>query len=122
MPDEMGPTDVKKLKTALLKRCQADIKRVLSLREDRATLTVLLRNGAICDDLWNQFNDAETIVNLEINECIREAEDLQRGWGKTIFNEAAQAVQAMVQREAEEVRHIVELNTLALASHTLISC
>ncbi|ORZ31223.1 Pre protein translocase subunit Sec66-domain-containing protein [Catenaria anguillulae PL171] len=88
MPDEMGPADIKKLKTALLKRSRH--------------LTVLLRNGAIGDDLWNEFNDAETAVNLEINECIREAEDLQRGWGKTVFNEAAQAVQAEVQREAEE--------------------
>ncbi|KAI9215760.1 Sec62/63 complex, subunit Sec66, partial [Blastocladiella britannica] len=106
MPDEFGPTQIKQLKAALLMRAKANIKRVLSLREDRAVLALLLRNGAIGDDLWQEFTDAEAEINLEVQQCMREAEDLQKGWGQQLFPEASQAVQ----QEAQDVRSIVAVS------------
>ncbi|KAI9168545.1 Translocation protein S66 [Blastocladiella emersonii ATCC 22665] len=109
MPDELGASEIKKLKAALLVRAKANVRRVLSLREDRATLAHLLRNGAIGDDLWAEFTKAEEDINLEIQECMREAEDLQRGWGNGLFGEASQAIQEEAQRiEAEQQRILAE--------------
>jgi translocation protein SEC66 len=107
MPEELSSNHIKLLKVQLLKRAVVDVQRVFSLREDRSTLALLLRNGAIGDDLWNEFNDAESEINLEIQDCIRDAEELEKGWGQSIFQQAAQLLAQEQQRELDEVLYFV---------------
>ncbi|KAI9141512.1 Sec62/63 complex, subunit Sec66, partial [Paraphysoderma sedebokerense] len=99
--EPLPPT--KTLKTALLKRAMTNVYRIWSLREDRSTLSLLLRNGAIGDDLWQEFLAAEQELNEEIMECVNEAEELESGWGKTLFQQASEMCVMERQREAMKV-------------------
>ncbi|KAJ3348744.1 translocation protein S66 [Allomyces javanicus] len=108
LPDDLTPKHVQQLKGALMKRAVINVQRVFSLREDRSTLALLLRNGAIGDDLWEEFTSAETDLNKEIQETVREAEELEKGWGNTIFQEATQQLAQAQQREMEEARRMME--------------
>lgn len=87
-----------------MKRAIEDIHRLRSLREERASLQQLVRQGRIGEDLWARFLAAEKDHEEEIMFCMQEAEQVRPGWSQSILNEAAQFVNHQLRREMEEER------------------
>ncbi|KAL7749059.1 Translocation protein S66 [Sorochytrium milnesiophthora] len=114
MPDDLTLDHVKKLKAALLRRAMKNVERIWSLREDRACLALLLKNGAIGDDLWNDFSSAEQTLNEEVLDCVQEAESLEKGWGQKLFPQAGEMAAREKQRQMEEERKKVEAQAAAM--------
>lgn len=92
------PSDVL-LKAALLRRAAADVRRIVTFREDKAALQALLQKGSIGDDLWNAFLAAEKELEAEIVEVVNEANSFKEGWGQFIFNSASEVVNNVKQRD-----------------------
>jgi len=88
------------LKAALLRRAVADVRRIMSFREDKAALQNLLQKGSVGDDLWNAFTAAEKELEAEIVEVVNEANSFREGWGSFIFASASEVVNNLKQREA----------------------
>ncbi|CAG8584067.1 12832_t:CDS:2 [Acaulospora morrowiae] len=81
------------LKAALLRRAMTDVERVLKLREDRPALLTLVQKGAVGDDLWSSFLEAEQEIQNDIMEVTAEADTFKENWGQTIFSTANEMVQ-----------------------------
>jgi translocation protein SEC66 len=60
------------LKAALLRRAQANVQRVLEIRNTKPALAQLLQRGSIGDDLWQRFLRAEQEMEEEIRDVISE--------------------------------------------------
>jgi translocation protein SEC66 len=87
------------LRTALLRRAMADVKRLVHIQQEKPPLQALLRTGTVGDDLWKEFTIAEQETMAELQEVVAEANTYQAGWGQSIFTTAAQ----MVEHEKQKV-------------------
>eukprot|EP00835_Amoeboradix_gromovi_P005005 NODE_432_length_8732_cov_0.302907.p4 type:complete len:171 gc:universal NODE_432_length_8732_cov_0.302907:3310-2798(-) len=93
--------ELKKIAPALMKRAVANIKKMIKLREDKQSVTILLKYGSVGDDLWNELNAAEEMLSHEIMDTVESAELIKPGWGQSIFPEAQQIVQVEQRKEHE---------------------
>ena len=91
MTDPPAPDSV--LKSALIQRACADVRRVMRLREDKPAVQALLQKGCVGDELSASLNAAEKEVEAEILEVMHEANSFLMGWGQFIFNTAGEMVQ-----------------------------
>jgi translocation protein SEC66 len=57
---EDGKVPESLLKAALMVRAREDIKRLLSLRQSKNSLQMLLQKGCVGDDLWTRFQRADS--------------------------------------------------------------
>jgi translocation protein SEC66 len=80
------------LMAALLRRAMEDVGRVLSMREDKAVLANLVKQGAVGDDIWTQFTLSERELDAEVRAVIEEAETFKDGWSQTILQTASEMV------------------------------
>ena len=78
----------KKLKALLVKRLIAVIEPLQKLQIDRSGLHVLAGRKLISDEYYNDFQHSEKLLNSEIEYCFMEAEYIEQGWSKTIFETA----------------------------------
>ncbi|CAG8433206.1 518_t:CDS:2 [Ambispora gerdemannii] len=86
------PVDEILLKSALLRRAVTDIQRISKLRDDKQALANLVQKGAVGDDLWTAFLEAENELGQEINAVILEANTFTDEWGRYIFTNAGEMV------------------------------
>ena len=80
--------DRKKLKALLVKRLMAIIDPMRKLQNDRTGLNVLAGRKLISEDYFIEFLSSERALNSEIEYCFREADMLEAGWSKVIFEQA----------------------------------
>ncbi|KAH3681610.1 hypothetical protein WICPIJ_007426 [Wickerhamomyces pijperi] len=70
----------KVLKAALLRRGAESIRRTLKLKEVTPFVTALYQKGSIGDEVWQRFQTAQKLEELEIQEIVRETEKYKKGW------------------------------------------
>ncbi|KAI9632594.1 Sec62/63 complex, subunit Sec66, partial [Dioszegia hungarica] len=87
------------LKSALLTRASADVKRIWRLREDKMALTNLHQRGLLGDETLQRFEAAEKELEAEIVDVVQEANTFRQGWGGLIFATATEMAQAERTRE-----------------------
>jgi translocation protein SEC66 len=87
------------LKSALLVRATADVRRIWRLRDDKAALNSLHQRGLIGDDTMARFAAAEKELEAEIVDVVQEANSFRQGWGGMIFATATEMAQAEKTRE-----------------------
>ena len=78
----------KKLKALLVKRLMAIITPLQKLQADKTGLNALATKKLVSDSYVYEFLAAEQSLNQEIEYCFMEAELLEQGWSKTIFEQA----------------------------------
>ncbi len=62
------PIGKKVLTSALMKRAITDVDRIFRLREEKPSLSNLIKQGAVGEDLWERMLDAERDLDLEVQE------------------------------------------------------
>jgi translocation protein SEC66 len=87
------------LKSALLVRATADVKRIWRIRDDKMALTVLQNKGLVGDDTMARFAAAEKELEAEIVDVVSEANTFRPGWGGMIFQTATEMAHAERTRE-----------------------
>lgn len=92
MPDSI-------LKSALLVRATADVKRIWRIRDDKIALTNLHGRGLVGDDTMARFAAAEKELEAEIVDVVSEANTFRQGWGGMIFQTATEMAHAEKTRE-----------------------
>ena len=70
------------LKSALLVRATADVKRIWRLRDDKAALNSLHQRGLIGDDTMTRFGAAEKELEAEIVDVVQEANTFPTRMGR----------------------------------------
>jgi len=85
------------IKSALLFRAMADVRRILKLREDKTAHANLIQKGSIGDDLLVKFAKAEKELEAEVLDVVNEANSFTGAWGPGIF----QTAQEMVMMQAD---------------------
>lgn len=70
----------KLIKAALLNRGAEAVRRTIKLKENSVQIELLYKNGSIGDEYWQRYQNEIKLVDLELKECISEAERLQPGW------------------------------------------
>lgn len=73
------PND-KVLKAALLRRGAESIRRTIKLKEVQPYITTLYQKGSIGDDLWERYQTATKLEELEVQEIVQETERYKKGW------------------------------------------
>lgn len=68
------------LKAALLQRGAESIRRTIKLKEVAPQITQLYQRGSIGDELWERFQNASKLEELEIQEIVAETELYKKGW------------------------------------------
>jgi translocation protein SEC66 len=87
------------LKSALLVRATADVKRIWRIKEDKQTLNGLHERGLVGDDTMARFAAAEKELEAEIVDVVSEANTFRPGWGAMIFATASEMAHAEKTRE-----------------------
>ncbi|ODQ61820.1 hypothetical protein WICANDRAFT_59895 [Wickerhamomyces anomalus NRRL Y-366-8] len=70
----------KVLKAALMRRGAESIRRTIKLKEVQPFITALYQKGSIGDDLWERYQAATKLEELEVQELVQEAEKYKKGW------------------------------------------
>ncbi len=84
--DETKPKPHDKvLKAALIRRGSEALRQSFKQREQAPMIQILYQNGSIGDELWNRFQNAMKLIDLEVKECILEAESYKKGWAESFF-------------------------------------
>lgn len=78
------------LKSALLVRATADVKRIWRIKEDKQALASLHQRGLVGDDTMARFAAAEKELEAEIVDVVSEANTFRNGWGSMIFATASE--------------------------------
>lgn len=60
------------LKAALLRRATEDINRIMTIRDQKQALALLLQRGSVGDDLWQRFLRAEKEMEAEVRDVVQE--------------------------------------------------
>lgn len=103
VPDSM-------LKSALLVRATADVKRIWRIKEDKQTLAQLHERGLVGDDTMARFAAAEKELEAEIVDVVSEANTFRPGWGGMIFATASEMAHA--EKTRETVLNIAKVKAL----------
>ncbi|CCH45062.1 Translocation protein [Wickerhamomyces ciferrii] len=70
----------KVLKAALLRRGAESIRRTIKLKEVQPFITALYQKGSIGDDLYERYQTATKLEELEVQEIVAETEKYKAGW------------------------------------------
>lgn len=93
------PVPESMLKSALLVRATADVKRIWRIKDDKAALTNLHGRGLVGDDTMARFAAAEKELEAEIVDVVSEANTFRMGWGQMIFATASEMANAEKTRD-----------------------
>ena len=99
-PGEVSTGVDKTLRNALIRRTIAALKMYFPLQQEREANIKLYQERLLSEDLFHQYQNALLSVHMELDEIQKEAESMQAGWGKGVFERAAQLIGLERQREA----------------------
>lgn len=97
-----NPDNEDALKRALMRRCITDVRRLMSLQEERESIMSLSRAGALSEDMLLSFKEAEKELELELFEVQAEAETFKNGWGEDIVRDSVRLMK--IEDEVMEVK------------------
>mmetsp|Transcript_13140 Transcript_13140/g.18476 ORF Transcript_13140/g.18476 Transcript_13140/m.18476 type:complete len:256 (+) Transcript_13140:121-888(+) len=80
--------DIRPLQKALLERALRNAPIVIKISQEGSTIGNLYHRSMISESAWNAFQESELKLQLEIDDVKNEAEELQPGWGKIIWQQA----------------------------------
>lgn len=90
--------DKAKLRNALLKRAIADIPIILRMQNEGPGIYNMYQQSMIGDREWHAFQEAESMISEEIESVQNEADELEAGWGQSIWPLAMQLRTVLMQR------------------------
>ena len=99
---EKDPNNTDALKKALVRRAMADVRRLMSIQDERDSIMSLSRSGAISEEMLGEFKAAEKELEMELFEVQSEAETFKEGWSQEIIKDAARLNH--IERELAEVK------------------
>lgn len=76
----------KVIKAALLNRGAEAVRRTIKLKEVAVQIEILYKNGSVDDKYWQRYQNEIKLIDLELKNCISEAERLQPGWPQLFVN------------------------------------
>jgi len=79
--------------SALINRAMEAISRLLSIKNNKNSLQVLMGKGLVGDEFWLMFLEAEKELEAEIREVVEEANSYKNGWGQFVLAHANDMVQ-----------------------------
>lgn len=103
------------LKSALLVRATADVKRIWRIKEDKQALMGLHERGLVGDDTMSRFTTAEKELEAEIVDVVSEANTFRQGWGAMIFATASEMAHA--EKTRDTVINIAKVKALEGECH-----
>jgi hypothetical protein len=86
--------------SALMKRAMADLDSVMTLQKESAGMSKLYARSMCSVSQWKSFQLAEAVVSQEIADVKAEADDIEPGWSRSIWQQAHQ-YQAMLKKKHE---------------------
>lgn len=69
------------------------ISRLMSIKNNKNSLQILMGKGLVGDEFWLMFLEAEKELEAEIREVVEEAQSYKPGWGQFILAHANDMVQ-----------------------------
>mmetsp|Transcript_2752 Transcript_2752/g.4116 ORF Transcript_2752/g.4116 Transcript_2752/m.4116 type:complete len:197 (+) Transcript_2752:68-658(+) len=95
---EKAKNDIMSLKNPLLKRAVEDLVVIMRLQREGPGIINLYKQAMIGEKEWRGFKQAEKIINHEIEQVQAEAELIEPGFGKLIWQRASEIRQALILR------------------------
>jgi translocation protein SEC66 len=68
-----------RLRKLLLRRAMTDFRRILQINGEKESLYNLMRSGALSEEMWNEFKEAESEMQVELFDLQAEAETFKQG-------------------------------------------
>lgn len=75
---------------ALMKRCIADIPLVTHIQKESPGMNKLYSQSMCSVKQWKSYQAAENLISTEVDEVRAEADEVEPGWGTTIWRQAMQ--------------------------------
>ncbi|KAG9255110.1 Sec62/63 complex, subunit Sec66 [Emericellopsis atlantica] len=97
------------VRAALLRRAIEDLQRLVQIRSAKQACSSLLQRGSVGDDLWQRFQRAESEMQAELQDVVREANALSPQWGQIIFQSANEILlNDRMKEQIDEIQDTVE--------------
>lgn len=115
---EEHPDDSDKCFQLLFRRAVADIPLIRKIQSESSGIQRLKKNDILKDGSYLSYKLAEELINDEINEIRKEAEELKpgEGWPDKIFPQAVQFMNQLAEQQAALQRKEVEAQVKAMQS------
>lgn len=113
---EEHPDDSDKCFQLLFRRAVADIPLIRKIQSESSGIQRLKKNDILKDGSYLSYKLAEELINDEINEIRKEAEELKpgEGWPDKIFPQAVQFMNQLAEQQAALQRKEVEAQVKAM--------
>ncbi|CEG47683.1 Sec62/63 complex, subunit Sec66 [Plasmopara halstedii] len=113
---EEHPDDLDKCFQLLFRRAVADIPLIRKIQSESSGIQRLKKNDILKDGSYLSYKLAEELINDEINEVRKEAEELKpgEGWPDKIFPQAVQFMNQLAEQQAALQRKEVEAQVKAM--------
>ncbi|KAG7388964.1 hypothetical protein PHYBOEH_007657 [Phytophthora boehmeriae] len=110
------PTDTDKCFQLLFRRAVADIPLIRKIQSESSGIQRLKKNDILKDGSYLSYKLAEEMINEEINEVRREAEELKpgEGWPDKIFPQAVQFMNQVAEQQMAAQRKAAEAQMKAM--------
>mmetsp|Transcript_1780 Transcript_1780/g.5054 ORF Transcript_1780/g.5054 Transcript_1780/m.5054 type:complete len:247 (-) Transcript_1780:381-1121(-) len=96
------PPGAQEITVALVHRAMATYPMAKGLADEREGIISTYHHGMCSDELYNNFKRTEDMINREVQEVQFAADEINPGWGRSIWAEVAQHHrQIMARRQAE---------------------
>ncbi|EGZ12107.1 hypothetical protein PHYSODRAFT_355185 [Phytophthora sojae] len=113
---EEHPEDTDKCFQLLFRRAVADIPLIRKIQSESSGIQRLKKNDILKDGSYLSYKLAEEMINDEINEVRREAEELKpgEGWPDKIFPQAVQCMNQIAEQQMAAQRKAAEAQMRAM--------
>ncbi|TDH71530.1 hypothetical protein CCR75_002173 [Bremia lactucae] len=112
---EEHPDDTDKCFQLLFRRAMADIPLIRKIQSESSGIQRLKKNDILKDGSFLSYKFAEELINDEINEVRKEAEELKPGenWPDKIFPQAVQFMNQLAEQQVAVQRKLAEAQVKA---------
>jgi len=92
------------LKQSLRKRMYRNIDCLATVEREKPGKYKLWKHKLVSEEVWESLQRVEESLTKEIDECMLEADELQPGWGQSLFQEVLDVWRHEMQHEMEVER------------------
>jgi translocation protein SEC66 len=98
----LNVTGLKILETALLKRAAEDLRRLMLLRDQKPSVSNLVAQGIMGQDMLDKITVAEMELNNELEDLMAESKIYRPDWEQTILQEASALLQQLASNDLDD--------------------
>ena len=98
----LNVTGLKILETALLKRAAEDLRRLMLLRDQKPSVSNLVAQGIMGQDMLDKITVAEMELNNELEDLMAESKIYRPDWEQTILQEASALLQQQASNDLDD--------------------